>query len=219
MRLFSLIVLLALTACSKTPVVQSGPDANINEQGLTQVDHTAFDKTYVAPDANIKSYRQFVFAPLDLSEVDVVNPKIHNMQESDWVFTEKDEKQFADAYAQAVEKQFTKNDTFSLVTKAGPGVALVKSKITRFAPTAPKYDSIDRGVRSEFYTKTSGDLTIVTEIVDSSTGKLLANMEDNRDMGNDMTFHDNNVATFAMDLRNAFYGWTRAFVDQLETIQ
>ena len=209
--IFSVCIL--LLACNQTPQVQTGPDAEKDEHGLTKVDYSGFDKAFVDAKAKLANYKSFMFAPLDLSNIEIIQPDNRVGLNSEWKFTEKDAQQWSDAYMKAVEEVFGKK--LPIANSPGPGVALVKSQITRFAPNAPKYDSIDRGARDKIYSRTSGNMTIETQFIDSQANNLLANITDNRDLGNDTTMRQATYGQFGMDLRNAFYSWARNLGDRL----
>jgi hypothetical protein len=212
------VLLLLLAACSQTPVLQSGPEAQTNATGLVKVENSGFDTAFAAAAADLKQYKQFQFAALDLSEIEVIDPRISNSRTSEWKFTDKDAQQMADYYKDAVEDALGGKGASLLAEAAGPGIALVKSKITRFAPTAPKYDSIDISPRSAVYSVSSANITIVTEIVDSLTQKPLVSLEDNRDMGNSMELRENTRSQYMLDMRNTFYGWAKKFKNQWEIV-
>lgn len=209
---------LFLFACSQKPVLEQGPDAKKDAQGLTEVSNSAFDKAFADAAADLKQYKSFQFMPLDLSAIEVVDPEVHNNQRSEWEFTDKDAQQMQQAYMDAVQDMLGGKGANLLAQAAGPGVAVVKSKITRFAPSAPKYNSMDRGARSDFYTASSGRITIVTEIVDSQTQKPLVHLEDNREIGDSMQLKHNNQGQYLIDLRNTFFSWARKFRNRWETI-
>jgi hypothetical protein len=218
MRYSAIFLLLLLFGCNQAPVVQQGPDAKKDAQGLTQVQHSAFDKAFADAAVDLKQYKNFQFAPLDLSSIEVVDPEVQNNRRSEWEFTDKDAQQMQEAYMDAVQDVLGDKDNSLLVQAAGPGVALVKSKITHFAPSAPKYNSMDRSPRSNFYTASSGHITIVTEIVDSQTLKPLVNLEDYTEMGDSTQLKQNNHGQYLMDLRNTFFSWARKFRNRWELI-
>lgn len=216
---FTLVLFFMLSACSQPATIQTGQDAVKDDDGLNKVSGTPFDKAFADAVANLKQYTQFNVADLDLSEIDVIDPRLDMGRTSKWDFNDKDATQMAEYYKKEVAEAFAKNDKFGLTDATGPGVMLVKSKITRFAPTAPKYDSIDRGSRSKFYSQTTGDLTIVTQLLDSETNQVLVNLEDNRDLGNSTQMRENTRGQYSMDLRNAFSRWASNLVNQLNEIQ
>ena len=215
MRYLIILTMALLSACSQSPEIQTD---KMSDGGLANVKHSGFDKAYVDPDGKLKSYSKFIFAPLDTSEVEVEEPEIDNMRKSDWDFTDRDAKQLSDAYMKSVTNAFKKAEGLSLVDEAGSGVLLVKSKLTRFAPTTPKYNSVDRTSRSKFYAKSSANFTLETELVDSQTNKQLATIIESREMGDDLTMREINVARYAMDVRMGFDRWARNFKSSLEKI-
>lgn len=205
--------ILCLAACSQTPVVETGTDAEKDDDGLTSVAHSGFDKAYVDPREKISEYKSFIFAPLDFSEIDIVAPENASGLDSKWELTDNDKQLWNEYYLKEVEEAFGKY--MSITTEAGPGVALIKSSVTHFAPTTPKFDSVDRGARDKFYSRHSGNITIKTQLLDSATNQLFANLTDNRDIGNDAFVRESTRAQFNMDLRNTFSSWARNLGKQL----
>lgn len=207
-----------LMACTSTPVIQTGSEAEKNIPGLVKVDGTLFDAVFVDPDANISSYAKFKFEPLNTATIEVKNPTLANNRESVWKFTEKDATQLADTYLKAGQRHFAGKHGLQLVNEAIPGVAVVKSRITRFAPSAPKMGAIDRSIRSQFFTRTSGDMTIVTDLYDAVSGKLIATLEHNNQIGDHVEMRENNSVQFQLDLRNSFSIWARNLAKQLSDL-
>lgn len=207
MKYLYVLCVLSLAACSKTPVFETGVSANLDDDGLAKVSHSGFDKAYVDADAKISSYKSFMFAPLDFSEVDIVPPENASGLDSEWELTDKDKQLWNEYYLKEVTKTFGKY--MPVATEAGPDVALIKSSVTHFAPNTPKFDSTDRGARDRFYAWDSGNITIKTQVLDSSSNQLLANLTDNRDVGNDAFVRESTRAQFNMDLRNTFSAWAR----------
>lgn len=213
MKYFYTFCILCLAACSQTPVIETGTHATKDDDGLVKVVHSGFDKAYVAAGTRISEYKSFMFSPLDFSELKIVAPENASGLDSEWELTDKDKQLWNEYYLKEVEKAFGKY--LSIATEAGSGVAIIKSSVTHFAPTTPKFDSVDRGARDKFYSRHSGNITIKTRLLDASTNQLFANLTDNRDIGNDAFVRESTRAQFNMDLRNTFSSWARNLGRQL----
>lgn len=219
MRVPYILTIILAIGCSSQPQLQTGPDAQINENGLVKVDKTVFDTAFVDPNANIKSFRKFYFTPLDFTSIDVIDPEISGTKRSKWEFTPKDALQLEEAYRQGVTRHFSEQNGFQIIEKPEPDSIIVKSRITRFAPSVPKFNSSDRTARSQFYARNSGDLTIATDLYNGQSGALLANLEVNRDMGNNVNIVQITYAQYGLDLRNTFARWARNFSQQLVNLR
>src|SRR5690606_39899225 len=57
-----------------------------------------FDKAFADAVANLKQYTQFNVADLDLSEIDVIDPRLDMGRTSKWDFNDKDATQMAEYY-------------------------------------------------------------------------------------------------------------------------
>lgn len=209
MRYITLIALtLLVVSCSQTPVVDT---AQSNDAGMAKVKKSGFDDAYVDPNLKLDSYSAFIFEPLNVAEVEVVDPEVGYGRDSKWEFTEKDAKQLSEAYMKSVHNAFKKSDGFSLAESAGPGVILVKSKLTRFAPTTPKWNSPDRTARSKYLSKTSANFTLETTLIDSQSNKELATIIENRDMGDDINMEEITSVRYALDVKQGFQRWANNF--------
>ncbi|VUD59925.1 hypothetical protein TDB9533_02802 [Thalassocella blandensis] len=216
--LLLLVISMCLFACSQSPQVDTSNMAD-NPGGMAKVKRSGFDKAFVDSESGFESYTAFMFAPLDTTAVEVESPEIQRSRESMWEFTDKDASQMSEAYKKAVTQAFKKEKGMKLVEKAGPGVILVKSKLTRFAPTTPKFDSIDRTPRSRFYARSSANFTMETELFDSQSNKPLATIIENREMGDNLTMEEITTARYALDMRMGFDRWARNFRTSIDKMK
>lgn len=219
MKFFIMVVFMfAIVACSQTPEIVT-ENREDNPGGMAKVKYSGFDKAYVDSDLGLSSYSALMFAPLDTSNVEVESPEIQQSRKSDWDFSGKDAAQMSEAYEKAIERTFKKENGMALVKASGPGVILVKSKLTRFAPTTPKFNSIDRTSRSKFYARSSADFTLQSELVDSQTNQVLATIIENREMGDNLTMEEITISRYALDVRRGFERWAINFKESINKLR
>jgi len=88
----SMVALVA--ACSSTPEVQKGPDAEVIMGNLHKVDNTRSDLAYVDPDADFSKYTKILLLPLDIDNVKIKQPdtsgSINRSRSRKWELTDQD---------------------------------------------------------------------------------------------------------------------------------
>lgn len=211
-----LFIAVALAGCSQTPSISSGAASNVDEQGLVKVENSGFTAAYISPDANLKQYSKIYFSPLETDGVEVVDPEKVRGLRSKWRFTERDAEQLSKAYSDGVQQTFADNTELKLENAPASGGLEVATRLVRFAPTTPKFDSIDRTPRSKFFADSSARVTLETTLIDTDSKKVIARIKEDRDLGNEHRLREITSVRFALDLRQGFGRWARHFKTQYE---
>jgi hypothetical protein len=220
MRLIgAMAVTAALTACSSTPTVQTGEDAEVIGGTLHKVDKSRAQLAYVDPDADLGKYTKILIRPLGVDNIEVIQPPSSRStsRSSNWEITEKDKAALQKAYRDAMVKQLQERGDYPIVTEPGDDVLEIAATITAIAPAAPRDDSRSRAAgRSTVYTEGAGSIAVTVGYGDSETGEVLGLAKDSRSSGS--YWGQNNSVSNMAEVRRIFDSWAIQIRDGLDRV-
>ncbi|TDG11943.1 DUF3313 domain-containing protein [Seongchinamella unica] len=212
-------LLAALTACSSTPEVQTGDDAEVIGGNLHRVDGSRADIAYIDPNADFSKYRKILLLPLGVDNVEVIQPSKSgtSLSQRDWELTDSDKKLLQQLFHDAMKKQLQDKGEFPLVDQPGDDVLEIQAMITALAPAAAKDDNRSRPIgRSYVITKGAGAIAVAVAFGDSQTGEVLALVKDSRNTVNHWGL--NNSVTNRADVTRMFTSWALQINSSLSSV-
>jgi hypothetical protein len=212
-------VIAALTACSSTPSVQTGADAEVIGGILHKVDKSRAQLAYVDPYADLGKYNKILIRPLGVDNIEVIQPPSSRStsKSSNWEITDKDKVALQQAYRDAMVKQLQERGDYPIVTEPGDDVLEIAATITAIAPTAPRDDSRSRATgRSTVYTEGAGSIAVMVVYGDSETGEVLGLAKDSRSSGS--YWGQNNSVSNMAEVRRIFASWAIQIRDGLDRV-
>ncbi|HUH95606.1 MAG TPA: DUF3313 family protein [Casimicrobiaceae bacterium] len=180
MRFKALLALSALTIVAMVLPIRSPAADQAPPDGLMPVRSFYLDELYVRPDSDLAGYRKVVIDPVQIAF------------RSDWNQSEQDYKgktrRLLPHDVQAISDDMTatlqssveegfKARGFEIVAAAGPGALRVTARAKDLYVNAP--DETPPG-QTRYLSKDAGEVTLILEARDSSSGKLLARVVDHR---------------------------------------
>ena len=153
--------------------------------GLARVSSKKIDHLYKLPEADFSGYKRVRLDPIEVEFDKNWKPNDSTRSPSSRL-TDSDLQKIREALAEEFRKVFTEELTengYPVVTENGEDVLRVSAAIVNLYITAP--DKMSAG-RSRTYTTSAGHMTLVAELRDSVTGKLMARAVDSvqgRDTG------------------------------------
>lgn len=209
LRPLTLCLAAGIVACAGDPTIQSGEDAEVVMGNLNKVDNSRVAMAYVDPDGDYGRYTRIYLAPLDVDNVEIIQPtkgsaSMSSRYNDEWELTAENKKQLQDAYRETMEKELTKDGAFAIAQSGGDDVLAIVGAITQIAPTAQK-DNMTAG-RSRTYTDSAGSISIALAFEDGDSGEILAIIKDARS-GNSNNWGLNNSVTNMSEVRRAFSSW------------
>ena len=197
-----------LSACSSTPQVQTGEDAEVIGDNLHRVDGSRADMAYIDPGADFSKYSKVLIRPLGVDNIEVIQPNSSgtSMSRRDWVLTDSDKQMLQELFRGAMQKHLQDKGDFPLVDQPGDDVIEIAAMITAIAPSASKDDNRSRPTgRSYVVTEGAGAIAVAVAFGDSQTGEVLALVKDSRSS----TTHwgMNNSVTNKADVTRMFNSW------------
>ena len=200
----------ALGACSSTPEVQTGPDAEVIGNNLHRIDGGRADMAYIDPNADFSKYSKVLLVPLGVDNVEIIQPDSSGtrMNRRDWELTDSDKQNLQQMFHDAMKKQLEDKGDFPLVDQPGDDVLEIEAIITAIAPSAAKDDNRSRPIgRSYVITEGAGSMAVAVAFGDSETGEVLALVKDSRSSSNASMWGRNNSVTNRADVMRMFNSW------------
>lgn len=219
MTTIALVVLAAsvVSGCSLTKPHEKEAQLKADKAGLTAVEKTRFDGTFIAPDAKFSKYTKVLVEQLDLSDVKIRKPTSTNfVSDTPWELNESDRRYYQERYIDALTNNLISDGTYSTAMQAGPDVMTISAKILEIAPLGSKDDMKGRPGNVKVYSEGMGTMTLEISLYDSVSGKPLAIITDKRDLGR--IWEENNRVTNNVQVRLAFNHWLRNLRTELDKV-
>ena len=183
--------------------------------GLARVSSKKLDHLYKLPGADFSGYKRVRLDPIEVEFDKNWKPNASERSPSRRL-TDSDIVKIKEALAEEFRKVFTEELTrngYPVVSEDGDDVLRVSAAIVNLYINAPEKMSAGR---SRTYTTSAGYATLVAELRDSVTGKLMARAVDSvqgRDTG---SFQITNSVTNMSAARNALSKWARVLREGLD---
>jgi len=183
--------------------------------GLVRVNSKQIDHLYKLPEADFSGYKRVRLDPIEVEFDKNWKPNASQRSPSSRLTNEdieKIKKALAEEFRKVFTEELTKNG-YAVVNEDDDDVLRVSAAIVNLYITAPEKMSAGR---SRTYTTSAGHMTLVVELRDSVTGKLMARAVDTvqgRDTGN---FQITNSVTNMSSARTALSKWARVLREGLD---
>lgn len=205
-----------LAGCAMTKSHEKEAALKADQAGLTAVEKTRFDGTFVAANAQFSHYKKLLVEQLDLSEVKIRQQTGDKFNETPWELNDGDRRYYQERYSEALMSNLIADGRFATSLQAGSDVLTIKAKVLEIAPLASKDDLKGRPNLMKVYSEGMGQMTLELSLFDSSSGKLLAIITDQRDLGH--IWEENNRVTNNIQVRLAFNQWLRNLRTELDRL-
>jgi Protein of unknown function (DUF3313) len=200
---------------SGPPTIESGPDAEITHDGLHRLDNTRrFQRVWVKPGLQLASYRKLL----------PVNSGIHykrapRSSRGEFPLTETQMERFRLGLRDAIEAELTGPGGWEMTNEKGPDVLIVRGAILDLVVTVPPQRTAGR---SESYSTSVGEATLLVEIYDSESVEILARIVDRRAINRESSSFRNDTINNRAAARNLFRIWAlrlRQGLDFAKTVE
>ena len=206
-----------LLACSQHPAAR-GPT---NEQGLTTLTHSAFDKLAIRANTDFSQYRQFKIETLTVSYDNTRRIDLLNRKKSVFEFDQRELALFNKQFSKGLTNAWGKRFGWKLTEETGADVIVVKATITDMY----LYASIKNNevLPNTVFTNENSRMVINLDLVDSQSGELLLQSSGKKTTGlrqgtgiNNMT--RNSSVRYWSDAFQAFRQWGNLLAMEIEGI-
>lgn len=206
-RFVLLVLATSLVAgCSMTKKHEKDAQIKAEKAGLTAVQRTRFDGTFIASGAQFSQYKKLIVEQLDLSDVKVRKQSSNNLAfETPWELNDADRRYYQERYTEALMSNLIADGTYATALQPAADTLTVVAKVLEIAPLASKDDMKGRPGNMKVYSEGMGTMTLEITLYDSVSGKPLAIITDQRDLGR--MWEENNRVTNNVQVRLAFNQW------------
>jgi hypothetical protein len=183
--------------------------------GLVRVSSKQIDHLYKLPEADFSGYKRVRLDPIEVEFDKNWKPNAAERSPSrrlDNSDLEKIKKTVAEEFRKVFTEELT-NNGYPVVTEDGDDVLRVSAAIANLYITAP--DKMSAG-RSRTYTTNAGHMTLVAELRDSVTGKLMARAVDSVQARDTGTFMITTSVSNLAGARTALSKWARVLREGLD---
>ena len=169
-----LVPALMLVACAASqPSIQKGPDAETTFDGLVRIDNSAFDRAWIDPDVDLKSYSKIIPGKAEF-EFRAVKKSATRMtmrpsgQTEFWI-DEKNRNKLVDTVTEVFGEELARSKHFTITDEPGPDALVVTGGLLDIVSQVPP----EFAGRSEIYLTSLGEATLVLELRDSLSGETI----------------------------------------------
>ncbi|MCE9661003.1 MAG: DUF3313 domain-containing protein [Burkholderiales bacterium] len=153
-------------------------EALMSKDGLQKISVKGVDLAYARPGATLAAYKRVKLDPVEVEFSKSWNP---TRTGSSLKLSTDEREKIRSGVAKLVEEEFARelqaNNKYPVVAEAAPDVLRVKARIVNLYVNAP-----DTGTgRSRTFVSSAGEMTLVAELSDSTSGQVLARVADRRE--------------------------------------
>jgi len=209
--------MLLLAACTGTPTVDTGPNAEVTYDGLYRVRGTTLDDVWVKSGFDLTPYSKImpVNGGIAYREVrDPGNTARARSSATEFPISEANRQRLADTVSEEFRKEFEGLQSYELVSAPGPGVLTLKLSLIDVVSSVPP-DTIGR---TDVYLRSVGEATLVLELYDSESGEILARAVDRRAAESAYPRQSNPVTNWA-EVRRLASTWARILRQGFDTVR
>lgn len=161
-------------AAADEPV--NAPSSSMEAEGLVRVDVKGVDQVYARRGADLSAYKKVMLDPIEVSFRRGWDP-----HPAGTPISAEENQEIRNGLAQVLKDEFTaelvRSGRYPVVDAPGDDVLRIKADIRDLSINAP---DLMRPGRVRSYTVSTGEMTLVAELRDSSTGDLIARVIDQR---------------------------------------
>jgi hypothetical protein len=181
-------------------------DQTLSRGGLQKIEVKDLDLAYARPGASLAAYKR---VQLDPVEVGFRKSKDPSRAGSAIKLSSEEREKIRSSVARVVQEEFAKevqkSSTYQIASEAGPDVLRVKPRILDLYMNAP---DVGPG-RSRTLVSSAGEMTLVAELSDSASGRVLARVADQRDASKGGRMYLVNGKVNEEEARKIAAGWAQ----------
>lgn len=200
-----LLIAACLAGCQKTIGYKS-----VEGSEILQVENTLFDRMLVADKAAFAGYDKIVFSELTFDKFEVKSSG-DTIIDRTWELTSEDKAIYARYFKDEMLKIYSgvnAQDEFGLGTGLNDHTLRAEFRLVRLAPYTAKHGEDVSGTISKQSVESFGALYVQILLVDSSTNKFVALIEDGKELTTDRPFKPVlNKSSDALAWKRVFAGW------------
>jgi hypothetical protein len=173
------VLLWHMGASSGQPILASGPDANVTEEGLHRVDPLIMEAAWVRPDLDLSRYTKILLVPTAVQFRKVKEQKYDAQTRigvTEFPIAEEKKEWLRQEWRQAVHARLARLRSYELSETVGPDVLVVQGFLVDVVSHIPP----DTAGSSFILVTDPWTVNVVLELRDAMTSQLLARTIDRR---------------------------------------
>jgi Protein of unknown function (DUF3313) len=185
----------------------------LSYDGLEKISVKGIDLAFALPGATLSGYKSVILDPVNVSFHKDFKPEVTGTRRN---LSPEELQKIRSNVSKAVSDSFVEELTkggYTVVTEAGPDVLRVKPLIINLYANAP--DVLTPG-RSRTYTVSAGEMTLVAELVDSTTNEVIVRVLDRYESRGTGSFNISSSVSNAAEVRRAASAWARILRTSLD---
>lgn len=178
-NLLPVAVFVSIAACTTTPTIQSGPDAEVTFDGLVAIDNSVFQRAWIAPDIDLRPYNKIMGgdAKFEFRAVRATGGTSRAASSrNEFPISEENQQRLTDTVSQIFREELGNSQHFVITDEPGDDVLIVTGALLDIVSRVPP----DRVGRSDIFLSSVGEATLVLELRDSISGETLFRAADRR---------------------------------------
>lgn len=208
-----LILLFGVAACTGLQQHEKIIQEQAQQAGLVAVAKSRFDAAFVAPATAFGQYKKIIINNIDLSQAAIIEPRSQGSFAQPWTLNDEDKRYYQARFAESAKENLLDSGLLAPATGSAAGTLVLNTRITEIAPHATKDDAKSRPTLVNVYSEGFGRMTIVFELTDSATQKLVMVATDEHDLGT--LWEQNNRVQNNLRIRLAFDYWLHSLAKEL----
>jgi hypothetical protein len=214
----ALIFLIGSLGCSTPPpTIPTDPDAEVSYDGLHKIENSRADAAWAVPDLDFSGYTKIRFVSLGIEYREVAkkgSSSVARSQGGPFFIDDKARAQFEDLVDEIFSEELGKITRFQIVDESGPDTLEVGGGLLNVTSQVPPDPVGGRSVHLLTYV---GDATLVLEIRDSESNRILARAVDRRaaeSIGG--SFRRSNTVSGSVEVKRLIRYWAVELREVLE---
>ncbi len=209
-----LLAIFSLAACTGTPTVQQGAEAEVTYDGLHRVNNTVSDKVWIKPDIDLSRYDKIL---LESAGIQYRHPDATSRYDRNADSFPLDEEQKARLQKEVREvfaEELQDIEHYTFTDQPGPGVLDVIIGLMDVTSHVPEEIT---SARSSVYIADLGSAVLLVELRDSRTEEPLARILDREEIEPVVARESNSVSN-SMEVRRYARMWASRLVRSLDEL-
>lgn len=215
MRIFVLLMaVISLAACTSTPTVQQGAEAEVTYDGLHRVNNTASDKVWIKPDIDLSRYDQIMFESAGIQYAHPDAKSRYDRNADSFPLSEAQKDSLQENVREVFAQELQKLENYTFTDAPGPGVLEV---IIGLMDVTSKIPEERFSGRSDIYLADLGSAVLIVELRDSRTEESLARVVDQEAI-EPVVARESNPASNQMEVRRYARMWASRLTNALDEL-
>ena len=194
------------------PILATGSDAHVTEEGLHRVHPSIMEAAWVRPDLDLSRYSRILLMPTSVQFREVAERRYNartRMSETEFPLSDEKKEWVRGVWRRAVDAQFAQEQSYELGYEVGSNVLVVQGFLVDVVSRIPP----DAAGSEHTYVRDPWIASIVLELRDATTAELLARTVDRSTGTGLMT-----VGTAWMRTEDLVERWAQRLSDRLKEL-